>query len=64
MPDSISSELKRLGICSTITNIKSLSGGCISQAACYSTDKGNFFVKVKAKKKNEEVITSNNRLNT
>lgn len=42
----ISSELERLGLCGSVKNVKTLGGGCISEAACYNTDKGDFFVKV------------------
>ncbi|KAI8056332.1 Fructosamine/Ketosamine-3-kinase [Gilbertella persicaria] len=49
--DYISSELKRLDLCTTIKSIKTLSGGCISQASCYSTDKGDYFIKTNANKK-------------
>lgn len=42
----ISSELERLGLCNSVKNVKTLGGGCISQAACYKTDKGDYFVKV------------------
>ncbi|CEG81689.1 hypothetical protein RMATCC62417_15856 [Rhizopus microsporus] len=41
----ITEKIKSLGLCSTVHNIKSLSGGSISQAAKYTTDKGDFFVK-------------------
>lgn len=44
--DLISSELKKRQLCTFIKNIRSLTGGCISQAQCYSTDTGDFFVKV------------------
>ncbi|KAI8361718.1 Fructosamine/Ketosamine-3-kinase [Blakeslea trispora] len=49
--DFISSELKRLKLCTDVCSIKSLGGGSISQAACYSTDKGDYFVKTNADKK-------------
>lgn len=42
----ITSELERLGLCKTVKNVKTLGGGCISQAACYTTDNGDYFVKV------------------
>ncbi|KAK4514951.1 uncharacterized protein ATC70_002558 [Mucor velutinosus] len=44
----ISSELGRLGLCNSVKNIKTLGGGCISEAACYKTDKRDFFVKTNA----------------
>jgi fructosamine-3-kinase len=44
--DYIPEEIKKLGLCSTIHNIKNLSGGCISQAFCYTTDRGDLFIKV------------------
>ncbi|KAG0765429.1 hypothetical protein G6F33_004724 [Rhizopus arrhizus] len=43
--DNIPEEIKKLGLCSTIHNIKSLGGGCISQASCYTTDRGDLFIK-------------------
>ena len=43
---SIAPELKRLELCTQIHKVTSLGGGSISQAACYSTDKGDYFVKV------------------
>ena len=42
----IASELERLGLCDSVKEVKTLAGGCISEAARYSTDKGDFFVKV------------------
>ncbi|CEI95698.1 hypothetical protein RMCBS344292_09877 [Rhizopus microsporus] len=41
----ITEKIKNLGLCSAVHNIKPLSGGSISQAAKYATDKGDFFVK-------------------
>lgn len=43
----ISTQLCRLDLCTTVTHRKSLSGGSISHAACYSTDKGDYFIKVR-----------------
>ncbi|KAI7903632.1 Fructosamine/Ketosamine-3-kinase [Cokeromyces recurvatus] len=43
--DFISFELQRLNLCKKVNKVKTLSGGCISQAACYSTDKGDYFIK-------------------
>lgn len=47
----ITEKIKNLGLCSAVHNIKPLSGGSISQAAKYATDKGDFFVKVRVKNK-------------
>lgn len=42
----ITSELERLNLCTSVKNVKTLGGGCISEAACYATDNGDYFVKV------------------
>jgi fructosamine-3-kinase len=42
----IEKELIELDICKTILEKKSIGGGCINNASRYTTDKGNFFVKV------------------
>ncbi|KAI8328865.1 Fructosamine/Ketosamine-3-kinase [Choanephora cucurbitarum] len=47
----IAPELKRLELCTQIHKVTSLGGGSISQAACYSTDKGDYFVKTNSDKK-------------
>ncbi|OBZ88837.1 Protein-ribulosamine 3-kinase, chloroplastic [Choanephora cucurbitarum] len=47
---SIAPELKRLELCTQIHKVTSLGGGSISQAACYSTDKGDYFVKTNSDK--------------
>jgi hypothetical protein len=44
--DYISSKLQRLELFKTVHTIKPLSGGCISQAARFSTDTGDYFIKV------------------
>ncbi|KAI8988201.1 Fructosamine/Ketosamine-3-kinase [Mycotypha africana] len=44
----ISSELQKHSFCTTVQKIKRLGGGSISQAACFSTDKGDYFVKTNA----------------
>ncbi|CEP12243.1 hypothetical protein [Parasitella parasitica] len=41
----ITSELERLGLCTSVKNTQTLGGGCISQAALYATDNGDYFVK-------------------
>ncbi|KAI9484129.1 MAG: Fructosamine/Ketosamine-3-kinase [Benjaminiella poitrasii] len=60
----ISLELERLNLCTTVNKIKTLSGGCISQAACYSTNKGDYFVKSNSDSKaNEWFIAESLALN-
>ncbi|KAG2229509.1 Fructosamine/Ketosamine-3-kinase [Thamnidium elegans] len=46
----ISSKLYQLKLCNLVYKVKSLSGGCISNAMCYSTDAGDFFVKTNTRK--------------
>lgn len=57
LEDEITSELYKLELCTAIRDIKSLSGGSISNAARYTTDKGDYFVKVKKKLRFYHTIT-------
>ena len=44
--ERITSELIQHNLCNAVYNTKNLTGGCISNASLYSTDKGDYFVKV------------------
>ncbi|KAI8646668.1 Fructosamine/Ketosamine-3-kinase [Parasitella parasitica] len=54
----IRSELERLGLCTTVKNTQILGGGCISQAALYATDKGDYFVKTNSEPKAKDWFTA------